>query len=368
MSGRHDTEVDLNQLNVDNQNDNRLSFDYRFKVGQMGESPLILNQEHGDGYTLFNGDNIDVSAGIPDESIGFTVFSPPFESLYTYSPSPRDMGNCRDSAQFGEHFSYLIDELYRVTMPGRLISIHCMNLPTKKSRDGFIGLRDFRGDIIRLMEGAGFIFHSEVVIWKDPVTAMQRTKALGLLHKTICKDSSMSRMAIPDTVVTFRKPGTNEDPIAGPFYEWFGDGYMATDDMERYVDALNAGEEPNIKDYDVRQSIDIWQRVASPVWMDVDMGDTLQFRSARANGDERHVCALQIPVIQRCMQLWSNPGDVVLDPFNGIGSTGHVAIEMNRKYIGIELKDSYYNASITNLRNTAGSRQQSLFDLGACAA
>lgn len=290
----------------------------------------VLECETGESWKLYHGDNVEVSKGLPDESIGFSLFSPPFASLYTYSASSRDMGNANSYEEFSTHFGYLIDELFRVTKPGRLCSVHCMNLPTTKQHHGYIGIQDFRGDIIRSFEKAGWIYHSEVCIWKDPVTAMQRTKALGLLHKQIVKDSCMSRQGIPDYVCTFRKPGENPEPVAGEFDHFAGDKSMFS----------NQG----------RLSIDIWQRYASPIWMDINPSNTLQFRAARDDKDERHICPLQLDVIERCMQMWSNPGDVILDPFNGIGSTGHVAIQGDRKYIGIELKESYFQVAAKNLR------------------
>ena len=249
------------------------------------------------------------------------MFSPPFASLYTYSASERDMGNCRDTADFFEHYSYLIKEQRRVMRPGRLISIHCMLMPTSKERHGYIGLQDFRGDIIRAYQREGFIFHSEVTIWKDPVTAMQRTKALGLLWKTIKKDSSMSRQGIPDYVVTMRTPGENLSPIAHTAEEF---------------------------------PVDQWQKWASPVWMDIDPSDTLQYQSAREHDDERHICPLQLGVIRRCVGLWSNPGDLVWSPFMGIGSEGHVALQMGRRFVGAELKASYYAQAVKNLTNAKG--------------
>jgi hypothetical protein len=263
-----------------------------------------------------------------------SVFSPPFASLYTYSNSDRDMGNSKTDEEFAEHFRYLVDELYRVLMPGRIVSFHCMNLPTSKERDGHIGIKDFRGDLIRMFQDAGFIYHSEVTIWKDPVTAMQRTKAIGLLNKQKNKDSSMSRQGIPDYLVTMRKPGTNEKPIKHTNDEF---------------------------------PIAMWQRYASPVWMDVNPSRTLQYKSARDNADERHICPLQLPVIERCIELYSNPGDVVLDPFDGIGSTGYQAIKMGRKHIGVELKESYFKIACQNLKNAEMESETepevSLFDL-----
>ena len=254
----------------------------------------------------------------------YSIFSPPFASLYTYSNSPRDMGNCRSDAEFFEHFGYLIDELLRVMMPGRDVSFHCMLMPTSKVRDGVIGLRDFRGDLIRAFESRGFVYHSEVCIWKDPVTSMQRTKALGLLHKTVRENASMSRQGIPDYLVTMRAPG---DPVV-----------RVKHDPESYP-------------------VDKWQKIASPVWMDIDPGDTLQFRSAREHDDERHICPLQLEVIRRGIDLWTNRGETVLSPFAGIGSEGWVALEMGRKFIGVELKQSYYRQAAENLRNAVRQNQ-----------
>lgn len=235
------------------------------------------------------------------------------------------MGNCRSSDEFGEHFSYLAREIARVLVPGRLVSMHCMLLPTSKSRDGFIGLHDFRGQLIKIMQDAGMIFHSEVVIWKDPVTAMQRTKALGLLHKQIKKDSCMSRQGIPDYVVTMRKPGVNPRPVSHT-NETF--------------------------------PVDLWQKYASPVWMDINQSDTLQYRSAREHDDERHICPLQLGVIRRCLKMWSNPDDVVFSPFMGIASEGYVAIEEGRRFVGVELKDSYFGQAVRNLQSVDGGRGQ----------
>jgi DNA modification methylase len=275
----------------------------------------VLAQHISDRFSLYHADCVEVVRQIPDNSVHYSIFSPPFASLYTYSASPRDMGNCRDDDEFFAHFRYLIPELYRVTRPGRLLSFHCMNLPTSKVRDGYIGIKDFRGQLIRAFQEVGFIFHSEVVIWKDPVTAMQRTKALGLLHKQIRKDSAMSRQGIPDYLVTMRKPGDNDEPITHG------------DDLP----------------------VQLWQRYASPVWMDVNASRTLQYHSAREEEDERHICPLQLDVIERAVHLWSNPGDVVLSPFAGIGSEGHVALSMGRKFVGAELKRSYYDQAVRNL-------------------
>jgi hypothetical protein len=293
----------------------------------------VLNQQVTDRYALYQSDCVDVLRGMPDASVHYSVFSPPFASLYTYSASPRDMGNCASHEEFFGQFRFLIPELLRVTKPGRLLSFHCMLLPTSKSRDGFIGLTDFRGELIRRFRECGWIHHSEVVIWKDPVTAMQRTKALGLLHKQIKKDSCMSRQGIPDYLITMRKPGDNQEPVSHT-----GHG----DDMP----------------------VQMWQQYASPVWTDINPSDTLQFRSAREHDDERHICPLQLEVIRRAMTLWSNPGDVVLSPFAGIGSEGHVALQMGRRYVGAELKTSYYEQACRNLAEACDEtrRQPSLFD------
>lgn len=292
--------------------------------------PYVEDEAHGDGWTLKLGDCVERIREIGDGEVGYTVFSPPFASLYTYSNSDRDMGNCADDDEFAEHFKFLVSELYRVTAPGRLVSFHCMNLPTTKERDGFIGIRDFRGDLIRTFQDAGFIYHSEVCIWKDPVTAMQRTKALGLLNKQKNKDSSMSRQGIPDYLVTMRKPGDNQVPI----------------------------EHDN-----AHFPISVWQKYASPVWMDVNPSRTLQYRSARANEDERHICPLQLDVIERGIDLWSAPGDLVLSPFAGIGSEGYVAVSKGRRFVGIELKPSYWQCAVNNLKQAESeSRQMSLDD------
>lgn len=277
-----------------------------------------LDQTIGENFALYHGDCVDVLRGLPDRSIHYSIFSPPFASLYTYSNSPRDMGNCRNNEEFFEHFGYLVEELARVMQPGRNVSFHCMLFPASKERDGFIGLKDFRGDLIRAFQAKGFIFHAETVIWKDPVTQMQRTKALGLLHKSVRENASMCRMGIPDYLVTMRAPG---------------------DVVERVKHTA--------QEYPVSQ----WQRVASPVWMDIDPSDTLQYQSAREHDDERHICPLQLGVIRRGIELWTNPGDVVLSPFGGIGSEPTVALQMGRRAIAVELKDSYYRQMVRNVQN-----------------
>jgi len=294
-------------------------------------SAYVEDDRQGDGWTMMLGDCVERIKEVESDSVGMSVFSPPFASLYTYSNSDRDMGNSKTDEEFATHFRYLVDELYRVLMPGRIVSFHCMNLPTSKERDGHIGIKDFRGDLIRMFQDAGFIYHSEVTIWKDPVTAMQRTKAIGLLNKQKNKDSTISRQGIPDYLVTMRKPGDNPEPVT-----------HTNDDFP----------------------ISVWQKYASPVWMDINPSNTLQYRAARENSDERHICPLQLDVIERAIKLWSNPGDTVLSPFGGIGSEGYVAIKDGRKFIGIELKKSYFDLACKNL-NAAVEESQTLtlFDM-----
>ncbi len=287
----------------------------------------VISQSVTDRYALYNGDSCEVLKGIPDNSIHYSIFSPPFASLYTYSNSERDLGNCRTTSEFYEQFMFIVSELYRVLMPGRLISFHCMDLPLSKERDGIIGIRDFRGELIKVFENAGFVLHSQVCIWKDPVTAMQRTKAIGLLHKQIKKDSCMSRQGIPDYLVTMRKPGENPEPV--------------THTNETFPVA-------------------VWQRYASPVWMDINPSDTLQASSAREEKDERHICPLQLGVIRRALNLWTNRNDIVLTPFLGIGSEAVVSIEMGRRAIGCELKTSYYNQAVANCAGVTEFDQISL--------
>lgn len=250
----------------------------------------VLKQEQGEDWVLYNGDCVEVMRGLPDNSIDFSVSSPPFASLYTYSDSERDMGNTKDDGDFMVQYRFMVKEMFRVIRPGRNVSFHCMNLPTSKEKNGYIGIRDFRGELIRLYQECGFIYHSEVCIWKDPVTAMQRTKALGLLHKQVVKDSTMSRQGIPDYLVTMRKPGVNTKPVTGEFDHYEGDEEFHSNG---------------------RLSIDVWQRYASPVWMDINPSDTLQYRSAKGDKDGRHICPLQLQVIHRALQLWSMPGGVV---------------------------------------------------------
>lgn len=301
----------------------------------------VIQQEISEKFSIYNGDSCEVIKGIPDRSIHYTIFSPPFASLYTYSNSDRDLGNCRSYDDFFRHFQYLVSEMLRITIPGRLLSFHCMLLPTSKQIHGYIGLQDFRGELIRAFVAAGWIHHSEVVIWKDPVTAMQRTKALGLLHKTVRENSSMARQGIPDYLITMRAPGE-----------------VAQEDRVKHKGASRSdGYDVPGGDYPVS----LWQRIASPVWMDIDPSDTLQRESAREDDDERHICPLQLEVIRRGVRLWTNPGDIVFSPFGGIGSEGYVAIQEGRRAILCELKESYYKQAVLNLQSAVGAVQQELF-------
>ena len=285
---------------------------------------------------------------VAPNSIHYSIFSPPFASLYTYTDLPNDMGNSKDYYEFGRHFQFLVRELYRVLKPGRLLSFHCMNLPISKQMDGYIGLRDFRGDMIRMFLEFGWIYHSEVCIWKDPVTAMHRTKALGLLYKQLKKDSCMSRQGVPDYLVTMRKPGKNiepvtKDPDTFPVSHW-----------QRYASPVwpDYAGEMSLDDYRFLESsgIDATEFfIPLAVWHDINPSNTLQVKSARSKEDERHICPLQLEVIERGVNLWTNPDDLVLSPFAGIGSEGHVALKMGRRFVGIELKRSYWDQAVKNL-------------------
>lgn len=308
----------------------------------------VADQARGKNFAIYNGDCVEVARGIPDNSVHQIIYSPPFESLYTFSDDPRDMSNCTDKETFWTHFKFLIAEQFRITKPGRINCVHVMQLPTSKTRDGFIGIRDFRGEVVRAHQEAGFIFHSEVMIRKDPVAAMQRSKSIGLLHKQVCKDSTISRMALADYVVVFRKPGENDEPVAGPFDAYYGneaapDGALKSESAFRGV----SWDKPGSPWY----SVAVWQRYAESVWVDIAQGDVLNRKAAREEADEAHISPLQLTVIRRCVDLWSNPGDVVFSPFAGIGSELYVALQMGRKAIGAELKPSYFHQAVKNLHD-----------------
>lgn len=276
---------------------------------------------------IMNGDCVQLIESIPDESIGFSIFSPPFAELYTYSDKLEDMGNSKDYKEFFVAFNFLVKELYRVMWSGRNVAVHCMDLPIQKGKEGYIGLRDFSGMILKAFEESGFIYHSRVTIWKNPVTEMQRTKALGLLHKQVKKDAAMSRVGIPDYLMIFRKPGNHDHPV--------------------HCDI----------------SVDTWQKYASPVWMDIDYSDTLNGVKGRDKEDEKHICPLQLQTIERAITLWSNKGDKILTPFLGIGSEVYQSIKMGRYGIGFELKESYFVEAVKNCKNAEVKTQSpKLFD------
>ncbi len=289
-------------------------------------------------YALYCGDTVELITQFEDESMHFEIYSPPFSSLYTYSNSDRDLGNSKTDEQFFEHFHFITKELYRILKPGRIMAVHCMNLPTSKERDGFIGIKDFRGDLIREFQNVGFIYHAEVTIWKNPVVAMQRTKALGLLHKQLKKDSCMSRMGIPDYVIIMRKQGENPEPVTHT-----NDSYPVSEWQE--------------------VASPMWNYEHSPFWWDINQSDTLNVVMARDNNDERHLCPLQLPVIERLINLYTNPGDLVFSPFGGVFSEPYQAVKMGRRAVAIELKESYFDAGVNNMQMLdLEKNQMNIFD------
>jgi hypothetical protein len=267
-----------------------------------------LNEAHGKNYTLYHGDCVDVLRQMPSACIDFSVYSPPFGSLFVYSESAADMGNSTDE-EFAEHYQFLVREKFRLTKPGRLTAVHCSDLPMTKWKDGAVGIKDFSGDIIRAHDAEGWIFHSRRTIWKCPVVEMTRTKHVGLLYKQLQKDSVKSRGGMPDYLLTFVKPGENADPISHTPAEF---------------------------------PLDQWQEWASPVWMTVQQSNVLNVAVARQVNDERHLCPLQLDVIERALIMWSNIGDTVLSPFSGIGSEGVVSLKLQRRFLGVELKEAYW--------------------------
>jgi hypothetical protein len=323
-------------------------------------------------YAIYQGDSCELIRAIPGDNIHYGLHSPPFEGLYKFSNFDRDISN-NEGRAFWEHYAFLISEILRVTMPGRLHSVHVMQLPMSKIRYGHIGMRDFRGEIVRAYEDAGWIFHSEVCIWKDPVVAQQRTKSIRLLHKQVIKDSAISGQGLADYVLSFRKPGENPEPIGGMFDEWVGakpgtggprtgDGIdISREAYDRDAARVRAdGGDP--WQFEKWVSVLVWQRYASPVWSDIDQTRTLQYRGGRDEKDEQHISPLQLDVIERCIDLWSNPGDVVLTPFLGIGSEVYAAVEMGRRGIGFELKPSYYRQAVRNIREIKKKSAGDLFD------
>lgn len=291
-----------------------------------------------DRYAIYNADTTEAISILPDESIGLIVYSPPFSQLYTYSNSDRDLGNSRSDEEFFTHFDFIVKELYRILQSGRIMAVHCMQIPAMKERDGYIGIKDFRGDLIRLFQKHGFIYHSEVTVWKDPVVEMQRTKALGLLHKQIKKDSSKSRMGLPDYIIIMRKPGENSAPI------------------------MHTNETFPVSDWQKIAS-PAWEIYPSPVWWDIKQSNTLN-RMFSDEESEKHIAPLQLDVIERIVRLYSNEGDNVFTPFMGIGSEVYQAVKMNRRGIGIELKKEYFKQAVKNLNSLDDERNQmTIFDL-----
>jgi DNA modification methylase len=306
------------------QNEMSKAINANLKGHLMTSNNYDIESESNEWYSIKRGDSIQLIKDLKDESIGLSVFSPPFAELYTYSSHVEDMGNSKNYNEFLTQFSFLIKELYRIMMSGRNVAVHCMDLPIQKGKEGFIGLRDFSGMILKAFESVGFIYASRITIWKDPVVEMQRTKALGLLHKQVKKDSTMSRVGIPDYVMIFRKDGERTSPVTN------------TD-----------------------LSVDLWQKYASPVWMDINYGNTLQgYRNGRDENDEKHICPLQLDTIERLIHLYSNKGDTIFTPFMGIGSEVFQAVKMERKGIGFELKESYYNLAKKNMQSVTESKKQ----------
>ena len=307
----------------------------------------VLNQKFGENWAAYHGDSVEVIKPIPDNLIHYSMFSPPFSDLFTYSDSERDIGNSKGDGEFRKHFDFLIPNLFRVIMPGRLVSIHCMDLLATITKDGYIGLKDFPGKIIQLFEAVGFIYHSRVTIWKDPLIQAVRTKALGLAHKQISKDSSRCNMGLADYIITMRKPGENPELIS------HGRGF------EKYIG--DRPEPKRQKHNDPRKnkySHEVWQRYASPVWDDINQSNTLNIQAARDENDEKHICPLQLDTIERCLELWTNPGDTVLDPFMGIGSVGYQSLKAKRRFVGIELKESYFKQGVKNLERIDFEQKQ----------
>lgn len=309
-----------------------------------------LNQVVTDQYAIYHGDSCELIREIPGDSMDFGIHSPPFEGLYKFSNSDRDVSN-NEGPAFWEHYAFLIQELFRITAPGRLHAVHVMQLPTSKIRNGYIGMRDFRGEIIRAYEDAGWIFHSEVCIWKDPVVAQQRTKSIRLLHMQVVKDSSLSGQGLADYIVTFRKPGENAKRITGGFARYLGEPHDEPD-RAKYTMPMDARN---------WYSIEVWQRYASPVWMDIRQTRTLQYRGGRDEKDEQHISPLQLDVIERCIDLWSNPGEKVFTPFMGIGSEVYGAVTAGRFGIGIELKESYFRQAVKNIAAAVAEKPATLF-------
>lgn len=314
-----------------------------------------------ENYHVMKGDCVQRIKEIPDNSVHLSVFSPPFADLYTYSNYVEDMGNVADYDEFVKHFKYLASELKRVIMPGRIIAIHCMDLPSLKSKDGYIGIKRFSSMIGDIFEGLDMFLHSEFTIWKDPLLAAVRTKTIGLAHKQLLKDSSIIRAGLPDRVLCFKTKEDNPIPIKKDLFKY----YVPIHDFDTFPKTVQEFKRrSDLHDNESKYSIEeqfshqVWQRYASPIWMDIDQTNTLQYTTARDQNDEKHICPLQLDVIERIILLYSNEGETVLSPFGGIGSEGYQALKMNRKSISIELKESYFNVNVKNHRNALEEKGQ----------
>jgi hypothetical protein len=326
-----------------------------------------LTHEKSERWVAYNGDCVEVLAKLPSNTSGFNIYSPPFVGLYIYSNSERDMGNCRGESEFKQHYRYMVAELFRVTIPGRLVAVHCKDLPAYFHRDGYSGLKDFPALIREVHEECGWTFHSRVTIWKCPVTERERTNNNGLLHKTIRRDRSQVRQGMADYLMVFRKtdPSTlmSTEPVTDEESPGLHEYYGVAECDPRKPGTFHPSPYAR-KSVATNDSINIWRRYAEPVWWDINQQDVLNAKIAREDKDEKHICPLQLGVIRRAVQLWSNPGDVVLSPFMGIGSEGYVSVQLGRRFVGVELKDSYYRQAVGNLRDaeTHGS-EQDLFSL-----
>jgi len=309
----------------------------------------VYDQDVTDNWAVYHGDCVEAISGLPDESVHYSIFSPPFLSLYVYSDDPQDMGNSKTDEEFYSHFSWLLPQLMRVTKPGRLVTVHSSLVPMTMQHDGVMGLRDFPGQIVRLFQQHGWVYHSKVNIWKDPLVQATRTKALQLAHKQISKDSARCGQGYADELLTFRKPGENFEPVA------HGRGF------ERYIGERDEPDQTKKDDpRHNRYSHQVWQRYASPVWWDIRQSDTLNVAAGRDDRDERHICPLQLQAIARCLELWTNEGDTVLSPFAGIGSEGHETVKMGRRFVGVELKQSYYKTMLKNLKKAKKEKRSKL--------
>lgn len=307
----------------------------------------------GHGWAIHNSDCVEGMYAMPEASIDCAVFSPPFGDLFVYSDSERDLGNAGEGGKFMAQYAFFAEALTRVMKPGRIACVHCTDLPTRKGKHGYIGLQDFSGDLIRAHEAAGLIYHGRATIWKDPVVEMQRTKALGLLYKQIRKDSTMNRVGMPDYMLFFRAPGDNPDRIKHAAPDDYRELTVIATEWLAEMNRQGLASSPPSPEVlaelfpHVAFSVDEWQKLASPVWMDIQQGNVLN--RMKGENDEKHVCPLQLDVIERCLRLYSKPGDVVMDPFNGIGSTGYQAVKMFRRYLGFELKAEYAAQAGRNL-------------------